>query len=301
MYVLIDLTEVCKSWRGHDAISRILFAFLPERRLKHGQEELGVVPIGVSSLDQKRMDWKPEVDTAPLYLQVAHHLESRISDGEFPVGSLLPTENEIAAALGVSRQTVRQAIGTLRNKGRLSARKGVGTRVEAGFDPEKKRFIAHSRSELFEIAAETEFVIDTKEEISAQGKLAVELGCRPGRKFFHMAGIRYPGNRSRPFSWNEVYVDAKLAAAVKDITVARSAIFHYIEQYTGEKIQEIQQDIRPMILDAEIAGKLDVKAGDLALVVTRRYFGSGRRLLEYAFQVLPAERFTFTTTLRAES
>jgi len=255
---------------------------------------------GFVHLDQKRMDWKPEVDTAPLYLQVAHHLEGRISEGEFPVGSLLPTENEIAAALGVSRQTVRQAIATLRNKGRLSARKGVGTRVEAGFDPEKKRFIAHSRSELFEIAAETEFVIDTKEEISAQGKLAVELGCRPGRKFFHMAGIRYPGNRSRPFSWNEVYVDSKLAAAVKDITVARSAIFHYIEQYTGEKIQEIQQDIRPMVLDAETAAKLDVKAGDLALVVTRRYFGSGRRLLEYAFQVLPAERFTFTTTLRAE-
>ena len=254
----------------------------------------------VMDLDSKRRDWKPEVDTAPLYLQVAHHLETRIGNGDYPVGSLLPTENEIAAALGVSRQTVRQAIATLRNKGRLSARKGVGTRVEAGFDPERKRFIAHSRSELFEIAAETEFVIDTKEEISAQGKLAVELGCRPGRKFLHMAGVRYPGNRSRPFSWNEVYVDAKLSAAVKDLTVARSAIFHYIEQYTGEKIQEIQQEIRPLVLDAEIAAKLDVKPGDLALVVTRRYYGSGRRLLEYAFQVLPAERFTFTTTLRAE-
>jgi len=246
--------------------------------------------------------WKPEVATAPLYLQVAHHLESRISNGDFPVGTLLPTENEIAVTLGVSRQTVRQAIGTLRNKGRLSARKGVGTRVEAGFNPERSRFIAHSRSELFEIAAETEFVIDHKEEVSAQGKLAVDLGCRPGRKFFHMSGIRYPGSgRARPFSWNEVYVDARLAAAVRDIDVARSAIFHYIEEFTGEKIQEIQQDIRPMSLSAEIAGKLGVKEGDLALVVNRRYYGSGRRLLEYAFQVLPAERFTYTTTLRAEN
>jgi DNA-binding GntR family transcriptional regulator len=254
-----------------------------------------------TGLDHKGTDWKPEIDTAPLYLQVAHHLESRINKGDYPVGSLLPTENEIAISLGVSRQTVRQAIGTLRTKGRLSARKGVGTRVEAGFDPENKRFIAHSRSELFEIAAETEFVIDTKEEISAQGKLAVELGCRPGRKFYHMAGIRYSGGGNRAFSWNEVYVDAKLAAAVKDITVARSAIFHYIEQFTGEKIQEIQQDIKPLALDEVTAGRLGVKAGDLALVVTRRYYGSGRRLLEYAFQVLPAERFTFTTTLRAES
>jgi GntR family transcriptional regulator len=246
-------------------------------------------------------DWKPELATAPLYLQVAHHLESKLNSGDYPIGSLLPTENEIAAALGVSRQTVRQAIGTLRSKGRLSARKGVGTRVEAVSDPDRGRFIAHSRSELFEIAAQTELVISLKEEISAQGKLAIELGCRPGRKFIHMAGIRYPANRNKPFSWNEVYVDSRLAPAIKDITTARSAIFHFIEEYTGEKIQEIQQDIKPLILNEEIADKLGVKTGDLALQVTRRYFGSGRRLLEYAFQILPAERFTYTTTLRAEN
>lgn len=245
--------------------------------------------------------WKPELDTAPLYLQVARHVENKINNGDYPVGSLLPTEKELAETLGVSRQTVRQAIGILRNKGRLSARKGVGTRVEAGFTPERSRFIAQSRSELFEIAAETEFVITFKEEISAQGRLAVELGCRPGRKFLHMGGIRYPTNRSRPFSWNEIYVDARLSAAVKDLDIARSAIFHYIEQYTGEKIQEIEQDIKPMALNEEIAARLNAKVGDLALVVTRRYYGSGRRLLEYAFQVLPAERFTYTTTLRAEN
>jgi len=243
--------------------------------------------------------WKPELATAPLYLQVAHHLEARINSGEFSVGSLLPTENELATALGVSRQTVRQAIGTLRASGRLSARKGVGTRVESGPDLDRKRFIAHSRSELFEIASETEFVISHKEEISAQGKLAVELGCRPGKRFIHLSGIRYPATRQRAFSWNEVYVDARLAPAVKDIDVAKSAIFHFIEEYTGEKIQEIQQEIKPLILTSEIAEQIGCKGGDLALQVTRRYFGSGRRLLEYAFQILPADRFTFTTTLRA--
>ncbi|HBF31227.1 MAG TPA: GntR family transcriptional regulator, partial [Rhizobium sp.] len=50
----------------------------------------------------------------------------------------------------------------------------------------------------------------------------------------------------------------------------------------------------------EIAQKLETEVGELALVVTRRYYGSGRRLLEYAFQILPASRFTYTTTLHAE-
>lgn len=243
--------------------------------------------------------WKPEVATAPLYLQVAHHLEARIASGEFGVGSLLPTENDLSVSLGVSRQTVRQAIGLLRSRGRLSARKGVGTRVEAGSDLGSKRFIAHSRSELFEIASETELVFSSKREISAQGKLAVELGCRPGRRFLHMTGVRYPPTRQRAFSWNEVYVDVRLAPAVKNLDVAKSAIFHLIEEYTGEKIHEIQQDIKPVAMTGDVARALGCADGDLALQVTRRYYGSGRRLIEYAFQILPADRFTYTTTLRA--
>lgn len=254
-----------------------------------------------TDIDLDDNHWRPELATAPLYLQVAQYLETRINSGEFAVGSLLPTENELSTTLGVSRQTVRQAIGTMRNKGKLSARKGVGTRVEAGADPEGMRFIAHSRSELFEIASETEFVISGKEEIAAQGKLAIELGCRPGKKFLHLTGIRYPATRHRAFSWNEVYVDARLAPAVKNIDVANTAIFHLIEAYTGEKIQEIQQDIKPLNLTKEIAEQIGSQEGDLALQVTRRYFGSGRRLIEYAFQILPADRFTYTTTLRASS
>ncbi|SIQ37186.1 DNA-binding transcriptional regulator, GntR family [Rhizobium sp. RU35A] len=246
-------------------------------------------------------EWRPELATAPLYLQVAHHLEARIRSGEFPVGSLLPTENELAAALGVSRQTVRQAIATMRTGGRLSARKGVGTRVEAGMDVARRHFIAHSRSELFEVASNTEFVISHRREISAQGKLAVELGCRPGRRFLHMTGVRYTAARQKAFSWNEVYIDARLAPAVKDVEVAKSAIFHLIEEYTGEMIHEIQQDIKPVALAAEVAEQIGCREGDLALQVTRRYYGSGRRLIEYAFQILPADRFTYTTTLRAET
>jgi DNA-binding GntR family transcriptional regulator len=254
-----------------------------------------------TEIDLDVKHWRPELATAPLYLQVAQYLETRINRGEFAVGSLLPTENELAISLGVSRQTVRQAIAIMRSKGKLSARKGVGTRVEAGADMDSKRFIAHSRSELFEVASETEFVIEDKEEIAAQGKLAIELGCRPGRKFIHLSGIRYPATRHRAFSWNEVYVDARLGAAVKDVTVAKTAIFHLIEEYTGEKIQEIQQDIKPLNLTKTIAEKIGCVEGDLALQVTRRYFGSGRRLIEYAFQILPADRFTYTTTLRAGS
>src|SRR6056297_1317250 len=60
----------------------------------------------------------------PLYLKVARTLIAKIEDGEYAVGDLLPPETEVAQALGVSRQTVRQALAELREMGLISARRG---------------------------------------------------------------------------------------------------------------------------------------------------------------------------------
>lgn len=76
----------------------------------------------------------------PRYLQVAQYLQRLIDSGTYTVGMLLPPEAIIAAQLGVSRHTVRQAIAQLRDRGVLSARKGVGTRVEAREDDWRSRF-----------------------------------------------------------------------------------------------------------------------------------------------------------------
>ncbi|MFB2552492.1 GntR family transcriptional regulator [Ensifer soli] len=244
--------------------------------------------------------WRPAAAGTPLYLQVALHLQRRIDAGDFPVGSLLPTENALSADLGVSRQTVRQAIGTLRAQGRLSARKGVGTRVEASGGQAPRRLVAQSRSELFEFAKDTELVIEEREQIAARGRLATELGCRPGRPFLRISGLRYAAGDSRPFSFNEVFIDARLAPAMRETETLRTAIFVLIETVTGEKIEEIVQEIRPSVLSAEMAARLGARAGDPALQVSRRYFGSGRRLLEYAVQTLPGDRFTYMSTLRIE-
>ena len=71
-----------------------------------------------------------KLTSVPLYLQVARAIEQRICSGALAVGSLLPVETDLAKMFGVSRQTVRHAIAHLRDRGMLSARKGVGTRVE---------------------------------------------------------------------------------------------------------------------------------------------------------------------------
>jgi GntR family transcriptional regulator len=65
----------------------------------------------------------------PMYLQIRHGLQDRINAGELLEGAALPSERDLADALGVSRMTVRQALEGLESDGVLIRRHGSGTYV----------------------------------------------------------------------------------------------------------------------------------------------------------------------------
>ena len=65
----------------------------------------------------------------PLHLQISTWLRERIGRGVWPEHSRLPPEPVLAAELGVSRGTLRRAIGTLVTDGLLTQTPGRGTFV----------------------------------------------------------------------------------------------------------------------------------------------------------------------------
>jgi len=66
-----------------------------------------------------------------LSAQVAEQVEGLITSGEWPVGTRIPPENALVGRLGVSRNTVREALRSLVHTGLLEARPGDGTYVRA--------------------------------------------------------------------------------------------------------------------------------------------------------------------------
>jgi DNA-binding FadR family transcriptional regulator len=61
--------------------------------------------------------------------QVIEQLRAQIASGEWPVGTRIPTEPQLARALGVGRNTVREAVRALVHAGVLEGRQGSGTYV----------------------------------------------------------------------------------------------------------------------------------------------------------------------------
>lgn len=68
----------------------------------------------------------------PIYRQVAAHLKQRIAEGPHAAGAALPPELELAAALGVSRPTLRHALELLKADGVVESVPGSGTFVSRG-------------------------------------------------------------------------------------------------------------------------------------------------------------------------
>ena len=68
------------------------------------------------------MDGKFVINTAvriPVYKQVISQIEQKIISGEYAPGAQLPSMNELAAYLDVSRETIKKAYLKLRDKDRL--------------------------------------------------------------------------------------------------------------------------------------------------------------------------------------
>ncbi len=72
------------------------------------------------------MAFRP-ISTAKIYMQVIAQIHQGLAAGELVPGQRLPPERELAALLGVSRGSVRQALGALEAMGVVQSRPGDGT------------------------------------------------------------------------------------------------------------------------------------------------------------------------------
>ncbi len=85
----------------------------------------------------------------PLHDQVAAQIRRAIAEGEAGPGERLPLAKDIAAVLGVNKNTVLRALHVLRDEGLLEFRRGRGITV-AG-TPQRGAVLARTR-DLIEFA-----------------------------------------------------------------------------------------------------------------------------------------------------
>lgn len=91
--------------------------------LGEGSSTIGRMPI---NLDSRSIDRFAHL---PIYRQLADILRAAITERELKPNEALPSEGEMAAAVGISRTAVRESLDVLANEGLIVRRSGTATRV----------------------------------------------------------------------------------------------------------------------------------------------------------------------------
>ena len=231
----------------------------------------------------------------PLYMQVYSAISEAINRGQLRPGDRLPTERALCDQLGVSRATVRRALGRLASEGLVEATVGRGSFVSA-------RPLQESLNDLMSF---TELAAARGLEASAR---VLRQAVRPAHPeeaplfgidlqdlVFDLERVRMMDGVA--IALDQSRVPVSIAPKIADADYATASMFSRLEE----------AGVAPVLADVVVsavgatenqASVLEVDPGAPLLVCTAMSHDASGRLVEISEMAYRADRYRFRAQVR---
>lgn len=232
----------------------------------------------------------------PLHAQAEQLLRELIERAEYREGGLLPDEVSLSRSLGISRNTLRSAIGRLVAEGRLERKAGVGTRV---IEPKVHSGIGAWHSFTREMEAKgirVESHSLSARVLPAPAEAARALQLDPDSEVLCLDRVR--GWEGQPEVHFRSYFHPRLALTNRDDF--SQPLYELIRERCSIVADQSIEELTAVAADRRLARLLGVKIGAPLLRRDRTVLDTGRRPMEYAIVHYRCDRFTLTLNLRHE-
>jgi GntR family transcriptional regulator len=233
----------------------------------------------------------------PLYHQIYLIFHNKILNGECPDGSMLPTENQIAATFGVSRITVTRALKELESAGLVSRGRGRGTRVQYAGGTRVRGSVESLVDSLHANARNSAAVIDFG-YMPAPEEVASSLNL--GRAAIVQQAVRTFSRSGLPFSLLTTYVPEEIGRAWQREDLAHKALVTLLSD-AGVKLTRALQTVSATLADNEVALMLKVSVGSPLLRIVRISYDEKDRPVEYLLGLYPPDRYQFSMSLSKDT
>jgi len=231
------------------------------------------------------------LSAAPLYVQIKDTLRARILDGTYAPHSRMPSEHELCAAFGVSRITVRQALGDLQKEGLLFKLHGKGTFVskpKAFQNVTSLQGFAEAMSSMgYEIVNQVRSVRTVK----ADRHLATKLNVQEGAPLVEIHRVRLL-NRE-PVSLEQTWVPEALGKRLAGADLATRDIFLVLENDCGIPLGHADVSIDAILADDEIVDALQVEESSPVLRIERLTHDASGAPIDYEYLYFRGDAFQY--------
>jgi DNA-binding GntR family transcriptional regulator len=235
----------------------------------------------------------------PAYQALREQLRSEIAAGQYRDGTRLPTESELVARHGLSRQTVRRAFQDLVAEGVVYRVPGRGT-----YASQPGRRYLRQLGSIEDLMSLSD---DTTMEVLTGLRRRVDVDAASRLRLYDDVVYTVVFRRLHdgvPFVLTTVHLVPSVAqpvltlSAFADGAVGTHTVIGLLEPGLTEPIAEAAQSITVAPADELVAGAVGCQPGHPMLRVDRLYSDSADRPVELSVSHFLPEQYTYRVTLR---
>lgn len=233
----------------------------------------------------------------PLYYQLKEIIREKISNNEYKVNDLIPSETELCKMYNVSRITVRKAILDLVQEGVLYRGRGLGTFVAEPFEASKLYGVHGFTEEILKLNQRPSAkLLDFKIKKATAG-ISEKLNISKEEMVILIKRIRYVNDE--PCLIENMYFPYSKVEGIEKANLEGS-IYQILKDKYNYKIDKATEIFEPVILDEFESKMLNVKSPCAGLRIERIGYINDRDVLEYTIHIIVGSKCKFSIERKQE-
>lgn len=229
----------------------------------------------------------------PLWVQAADLIAEDVASGRLPAGSRLPPERELCQRLGISRVTLRKALGRLVDDGVLASSHGRGWYVATARSTKEW---PNNLESFTETARRMGLRASSSVIRAAQAPASLDeaevLGIAPGTPVFHLDRIRLL--EDVPTAYDTTIVPAAILPDAEDVDFATGSLYQQLER-AGAAPDRADSTIEATEADGPAAAALGIEPGKPLLVMRQLVHGTDGRAIALSTIRYVGDRYRLRT------
>ncbi len=230
-----------------------------------------------------------------LYFEVIDFLLEDIKRGQYPPGSKLPSEDQLAREFSVSRVTLREALRVLEDDGVIIRRHGTGTFVlDKKAVPVQTLSSIVSTSTIFKrVGLEDRFFKVDMKKHPADQRIAEKLRIPAGDEIWEVERIWTIGEKPAVYSFD--YFPASLVPDGQEnkLNDYMHSLYHFLTEVCRQISDEGDCSFKPIISDKHLSDILKLKAASPLMYIETIDFNKSKRPILYCRSYYIPELFEF--------
>lgn len=237
-------------------------------------------------------------EAIPYYFQVAGTMTSRIRQGQYIFGELIPPTQELEREFKVSNITIRKALEILAQEGMIKRKRGIGTTVSWS-EPKKISFELSGIAPVFLSEA---LKLKLKIKVLELGAIPCPtwtgriLSMDPENEAWRMKRVRK--HKNTPISFYIHYSTVDRCKKITKELAAKMSFIDLLKNVCGIQLSRFEQWVEAVTANLDLSGILNVNFGAPLLFAENIYYSEEQRPVAITQVYYRGDKISYKTVVQ---